>query len=359
MTASSGPNIHRTIVDFADDGRDFAVATVLSAEGSTPREAGTKAVIEADGTIHGTVGGGRVEGDVQGRAAEVIESGLPLILDFELEGHRTASIHPICGGNMRILIDPTAHTHRDAYAHAVEAEENRGRGVLLTSIRRHSEPEVSVRWVPEDAEPPDLDFPSAEAIRDAPADETPALMVRDGGEPVASQQEVLVEPLVLPPLLLVAGGGHVGRAVAIQADLVGFAVTVIDDREEFTEASRYPADVDTRCGDIAGELSDSTFGDDVYVAIVTRGHQHDRAALAACIDKPCAYIGMMGSTRKIGMVRKAMLDAGEATEEELDRVYAPIGLDIGAETVPELATSIVSQLVAVRRKGTAPRIPLK
>ena len=84
---------------------------------------------------------------------------------------------------------------------------------------------------------------------------------------------------------------------------------------------------------------------------MTRGHRHDAEALAECIHRPLAYLGMIGSRRKVALVRKKFLDAGLATEEELDRVRAPIGLEIGAVTVPEIAVSIVAQLIAVRRKG--------
>ena len=92
--------------------------------------------------------------------------------------------------------------------------------------------------------------------------------------------------------------------------------------------------------------------------IVTRGHQQDAAALRACIRRPAAYIGMIGSRRKVPLVRRQFLDSGWATAEEFDRVYAPIGLDIGAVTVPEIAASIMAQIIAVRRKGAVPRRPL-
>lgn len=91
--------------------------------------------------------------------------------------------------------------------------------------------------------------------------------------------------------------------------------------------------------------------------MVTRGHRHDKAALAACIHKGAAYVGMIGSRRKVALLKKDLLESGAATAEELGRVYAPIGLDIGAETVPEIAASIVAQLIGVRRKGSAPRMP--
>jgi xanthine dehydrogenase accessory factor len=203
----------------------------------------------------------------------------------------------------------------------------------------------------------DIGFPGAEAIREVLAGDTPKLFVQDLPAQGA-RLEVLVEPLSLPPLVVIAGGGHIGQALAVQAGQVGFQVVVIDDRPEFTDAALYPEGVAMRCGDIARELADFPVAADTYVVIVTRGHRQDQQALAACLRRRAAYIGMIGSRRKVAMIRKDLLESGAAGEAELARLYAPIGLDIGAETVPEIATSIVAQLIAVRRKGRSPRMPL-
>ena len=358
---SSAGEIHRAIVAFAESGRAFAAAVVLRDEGSTPRKAATKALIEPDGSIRGTIGGGKVEAETQRLAVEAIRTGRATVFDFALEGAGAEDDQPLCGGSMRILIDPGA-ARCAAYARAVEAERLRRRGVLLTSVRTSAAslagraPEVAVLWLAQDAVPADIGFPGVGAIRGALERQTPEFLVQDAPH-AGAQLQVLVEPLLPPPLLVIAGGGHIGQALAVQAGLVGFAVTVLDDRAEFTDPALYPAGVATRCGDIARELAGLPIAADTFIAIVTRGHQHDRAALAACIRKPAAYIGMIGSRRKVALIRKDLLESSAATEEEFDRVYAPIGLDIGAETVPEIAASIVAQLVAVCRRGAAPRFP--
>jgi xanthine dehydrogenase accessory factor len=130
--------------------------------------------------------------------------------------------------------------------------------------------------------------------------------------------------------------------------LLGFHVTVIDDRAEFTDPSLFPAGVETTTGDPAEELESCLVDEDTYIVIVTRGHQHDAAALRACLGAPAAYIGMIGSRRKAALVRRDLLASGMPTDE-LARVHCPVGLDIGAETVAEIAVSIAAQLVAVRR----------
>jgi xanthine dehydrogenase accessory factor len=397
-------DIHQAVVDFADAGRPFALAVVLAAEGSTPRQAGTKALIDSGGAIRGTIGGGPVEAETQRRAVEAIRAKRPLVFDFVMEGASAQSDRPICGGRMRILIDPTAADQRAVYAQAADACRRRERGVLLTTVRMaeprfsaeggmpapplrghvsgkgenmpserraghaaHDEgaspgnlvapvPQVTAEWFPQGAVPADVGFPGGEAIRAATAGEAPKHFVQDLS-PEGPRLEVLVEPLIPAPVLVIAGGGHIGQALALQAGLVGFDVVVIDDRSEFTDAALFPPGAVTRCGDIARELAALPAAGDTYIVVVTRGHRHDKEALAACIRKPAAYLGMIGSRRKVALIRKELAECGAAAEEELRRVYAPIGLDIGAETVPEIAASIVAQLIAVRRKGSAARMP--
>jgi xanthine dehydrogenase accessory factor len=130
-------------------------------------------------------------------------------------------------------------------------------------------------------------------------------------------------------------------------------VLVIDDRPEFADPALFAAGVRTRCGRLADEQATLPLDADTYVVIVTRGHQHDAEALAACIHAPVAYLGMIGSRRKVALVRQSFLEDGLATAAELDRVFAPIGLPIGAVSVPEIAVSIAAQLIAVRRGAGA------
>jgi xanthine dehydrogenase accessory factor len=345
-------DIHRKVVELADGGRSFALALILEAEGSTPRKAGVKAVIDENGCIWGTVGGGLVEAECQRRAVEACKSKRPIVFDIQLEGAATAEDAPICGGTMRILIDPTGAEDRAAYAQAADALQRRERGILLTMVRSAKDTEVAAQWFPENAIPLDAPFPGSEAIRSCLARETPQLFVEDLASP-AAHLEVFVEPVIPKPVLLIVGGGHVGQALAIQASLIGFDITVIDDRPEFTDPALFPDGVTTRCGDISKEVADFPINKDTYIVVVTRGHKHDADALRACIHSPAAYIGMIGSKRKVALIRKDFIETGIATEQEFNRVFAPIGLDIGSVTVPEIATSITAQLIVVRRKGSS------
>ena len=347
-------DIHEKIVEFIDSGQSFAVALVLKAEGSTPRQAGVRAVIDWAGKIWDTIGGGVVEAEAQRLAIEACRSKQPMVFDLQLQGAKRTDETPICGGMMRILVDPTAEKDRACYAQVAEAIRLRQRGVILTTACTTTSTEVTCHWFPQDAIPSDAPFPGDQNIRSCLDHESAQLFT----ESAHVFTEVLVEPVIPRPLLLIAGGGHVGQALAYQASLAGFDVTVIDERPEFTDPSLFPEGTRTCCGDIAKQLA-AHLEDDTYVVIVTRGHKLDAEALEACIHSRTAYIGMIGSKRKVALMRQHFIESGLAAEEEFDRVFTPIGLDIGAVTVPEIATSITAELIAVRRKGIVHKVSVK
>jgi xanthine dehydrogenase accessory factor len=344
-------NPYRQILQFIHTGNPFAVGLVLSAEGSTPREAGVRAVIDGAGRIAGTLGGGVVEVESQRRAVEACRSGRASVVAVELAGVDAGGVEPICGGLMRVLVDPTARKDEAAYAQVAEAVDQRRRGAVLTIIHTGGDVSTEVRWWAEGDEPLVSASPvlaDQQGIAECVDTGQARLFGREGPGGLV---EVLVEPVVPGPLLLIAGGGHIGQALAAQGALAGFDVTVIDDRTEFTDPALYPEGACLCCGDISRELAAQPLGSNSFVVIVTRGHRQDAEALQACIRAPAAYIGMIGSRRKVALMRQSFISDGWATEEEFDRVFAPIGVDIGAETVPEIAASIVAQLIAVRRKG--------
>jgi len=356
MTDRTEPHdLFRTIIAFLDAGRPFAVATVLKADGSTPVMAGAKAVIEADGTIHGTVGGGAAEAETQRRAKLVVCSGKPVVFDCDLRGPGVHEPDPICGGSMRLLVAPSASASSTDYRQAAATLTRRERGVWLTTLRQGDGLEAKSQFLAEAGLAKDNGFLNADVLTTCLIEEMPVLVVLPNAEP----GEVFIEPLIPKPVLLIVGGGHVGQAVAALANLLGFEVGVIEDRPEFANRALFPPGTKTYCGSVAQELAAFPMNrSSTFIVLVTRGHQQDSLALRACIRRPAAYIGMIGSRRKVPLVRRQFIESGWTTAEEFDRIYAPIGLDIGAVTVPEIATSILAQIIAVRRQGVAPKMPL-
>ena len=159
-------------------------------------------------------------------------------------------------------------------------------------------------------------------------------------------------------MLVIAGAGHVGHALSAIASTLDFRVTVIDDRNDFVSSERFP-NATKIIGDIESELRRFAIDANTYLVIVTRGHRHDGHALHAVIDSPAKYIGLIGSKSKIKTIFDDLSKAGVAAEKLL-RIHAPIGYEIGAVTVNEIAISIAAELIATRRgREDRPANPMK
>ena len=163
------------------------------------------------------------------------------------------------------------------------------------------------------------------------------------------QMEVFIEPLEAPPSLYVFGAGHVGFYLARAASEAGFELHVIDDRAAFANRERFPFAKSVVVDDIPAWLSQTTLPSSAYAVIVTRGHRNDLDALEALASRELRYLGLIGSRAKVARIYDQLLADNRATLEQLSRVHAPIGLDIGAVTPQEIAVSIAAELIAVRR----------
>jgi xanthine dehydrogenase accessory factor len=169
----------------------------------------------------------------------------------------------------------------------------------------------------------------------------------DNGLICGGTVEVFVEPILPQPTVYLFGGGHVSMAVAKAAQSAGFGVGVIDDREAFANAQRFPMaqEIYTSFQEAFEKLQPNA---STYLVIVTRGHKEDMRVLAWAVRSKARYVGMIGSRRKVISVYKALEQQGYRADE-FERVYAPMGLEIGALSPEEIAISIVAELVAVRR----------
>ena len=302
----------REIVTRCAAGERLALCVVVGSRGSTPQEAGAKMLVLADGRTIGTLGGGCVEAEVRRRALELLPAGVSKRLQFRLDHDYGWDDGLICGGTMDILVhllDGSASV--EPFARAVD-ELAHGRVATI-------------------------------ALPDPDAGERPAYVDQ-------------IEPA---PRLVIAGAGHVGQSLAEIAATLGFEVTIIDDRADCASAERFPRATHRVVGDIETELRRWPVDARTYVVIVTRGHRHDGSALAAVLDSPAKYVGLIGSKRKVMTIFGDLLAQG-ASIDALCRVHAPVGLEIGAVTVPEIALSIGAELVAVRRgRDDAPASPMK
>ncbi|HZB25225.1 MAG TPA: XdhC/CoxI family protein [Vicinamibacterales bacterium] len=171
---------------------------------------------------------------------------------------------------------------------------------------------------------------------------------QENGLVCGGQMDVHIDPLAPTPRLYVIGAGHVGHHLARVAHESGFRVHVVDDREKFANRERFPAAEEIVVAHIPEWLHGAEIPASAYVAVVTRGHQHDLEALRALAACDLRYLGLIGSRAKVARIYDALAAEGMPAEC-LERIRAPIGLEIGAVTPAEIAVSIVAELIAVRR----------
>ena len=177
-----------------------------------------------------------------------------------------------------------------------------------------------------------------------------ALAERQSGTVTTDDGTRLYLDILSPdPKLLICGAGHIGLSLARFAREVGFRVTILDDRSDFAHQARFPG-CDVIAEDYAVALQGMPLGPSSYVVVVTRGHEHDSECLAAILPKETAYIGLIGSRRRIRFVLEALARRG-ISRDRLNDIFTPIGLPIGSESPEEIALAIAAELVCVRRRG--------
>ena len=178
-----------------------------------------------------------------------------------------------------------------------------------------------------------------------------ARITRREAESGSGGYQVMLEVHEPPATLVIVGGGHIGKALATIGDLCGFSVVVVDDRPEYASRERFPEADRVICGDFAEVLGELPIDANSYIVTVTRGHKHDEISLRQVAESEAAYVGMIGSKRRVSAVLQHLIDEG-LDAEAVRRVHTPIGLDIGAETPEEIAVAIMAEVVQVRRGGS-------
>ncbi len=289
------------------------LATVTRVHGSVPREVGAKMIVCSD-RIFGTIGGGAGEAKAIQQSLIVLETGQKQRIEIDLTGAPQRETQGICGGKMQVWLERWSG----------EA------AITLVQSILHLLSEQTVTLVtPFDT------------------DRAPYLVHLAESTP----PNAFVETLQPPPTLLIIGAGHVGESLAKVAHLIGFQIMVQDDRPEWANSQRYPDAAGIFNDPIDQVVEQFSIHSNLYVALVTRGYQYDLAALEGLLNRDItyAYIGMIGSEKRVRQVYQALAKIG-ISESKLKGIYAPIGLEIGALTPEEIAVSIAAELISVRRR---------
>jgi xanthine dehydrogenase accessory factor len=339
----------------------LVLATVTSTEGSTPQKPGSSALFNKSGLVAGTIGGGVLEGKVQMIAIDSVKTKEPVHQVFRLDTSISGGEDALCGGKICILVDPELVRHKHVFEALRKSAGERIPGVLITLITDAENNKIFIDryWATDEdrslipAELKPFIEPEIKGLISG-IDSYDFRELKIEKEESKPSHLLLFEPVIPPPRLIIAGAGHIGKALSQIGSTLDFEVTIIDDRPEFANAENIPYANHIITGDIGNAIEKIEKGDDTFIVIVTRGHRDDGNALKACIGSDAAYIGMIGSKTKIALMHGEFIGNGWATEEQWKNIFAPIGLDIRSKTVEEIAVSIAAQLIEVKNKPRTP-----
>ena len=336
--------LFQELQEVLEAGETAALATIIRRRGSVPREVGAKMLVRRDGRISGTIGGGCGEAEVWRGALNAIDTGRTSIVQVSLTDEIALESQGVCGGTFEILIQPWSPAAPEAGQPSLlelvratrVALENEQAAALATICAangswrstqgrqmlyyENGETLGTFTW-PGAANDPGARL--AQDVRDALHTGIPRIAKITGTAP-DTWAEVFIEPCIPPPVLLIAGAGHIAVPLAALASLMKFSVSVTDDRASFANRERFPTARQVLVGDIEAILRAYPINERTNVVLVTRAHSHDVQGLRAIIDSPAAYIGMIGSQRRVWAVLKLLHDEGVPTEKLL-RIRAPIG----------------------------------
>jgi xanthine dehydrogenase accessory factor len=252
-------DIYQAVSNIISKNERGVLVTVVATKGSVPRKAGAKMLIKEDGSFIGTVGGGSVEHAVKSKAVEILKSGVPQLLHFDLTGNEEGATM-ICGG----------------------------------------------------------------------------------------QLDAFFEPITAQETLYLFGAGHIARATAAMGRLLGFHIVVIDPRPEYNNADYLPDADELIAEDFNRAFTKLNIKPTDYIVIYTYAHTMDEECLHFALGTQAKYIGMIGSKKKVMEIKERLMKRG-ITQEQLDSVHSPIGIDINAETPDEISVSILAEIIKVRR----------
>jgi xanthine dehydrogenase accessory factor len=343
--------IFAEIDNYLNQNRRLVLARIIRQVGIAPRRMGTRCLIIEDGTLIGTIGGGRLEHEIIEKAKHILHTAKTVTHHFSPGGTEVTKTGMLCGGIADVYLEPLFPENRatGALFAKIAAMTAEGRtGSLLTAVADgiRADDTAGRLLIDEDGK---ATGDIGANIKDALGDSNKYLNVRSPvlRELVPEEVSVFVEPIRREDTLYLFGAGHVSTFVAPLATTVGFRVAVIDDRKEFANRERFPAAADILVVPYTEAFKQIRMTSSSYLVIATRGHRHDLAVLRRAVDGPCAYLGMIGSRRKIQTIFDALRQEG-VSESNLKKVHAPIGLDIGADTPEEIAVSILAELIQAR-----------
>ncbi len=331
------------------DEEEVALATVIETWGSSPRRPGAKMALTPDGKIAGSVSGGCVEGAVFEAGVEALEQRRPRRLHFGVADETAWDVGLACGGEIDIFVEPLDPELAARIGRLLNEERA---GVVATVVEGPEEYVGAKLLIDEDGTVSgNLDEGVAAAVREEAAGTLAAGQPRRITVPTeAATLELFLDVILPPPTLIMVGGVHIAIALAKMARALNYRTIIVDPRRAFGSEERFP-EVDELIQKWPQEaFANLALTPSTAVTMLTHDPKIDDPALKIVLDSSAFYVGALGSSRTHTRRQRRLLEDGVA-EEKVDRIHAPIGLDIEAQTPEEIAVAIMAEIVAARRKG--------
>ncbi|MEW6455484.1 MAG: XdhC/CoxI family protein [Acidobacteriota bacterium] len=344
-------DILKELKEIIEKDKEVVIATVIDAKGSTPRRIGAKMIIKRDGTIVSSVGGGLAEAEVIKAAEEIFEGGNNRVLELKFYEGKEAKGVGICGGKMQVFLEKI-----DSLEWINLLMENREEELISGTV-------ITCENV-ENLFPGErvLIKKNGSFVKDSGNNFINNLIQKEMLEssiksfPYLStlnfedkRVTIFFESFFEKPEILIMGAGHVGMELYKIAKNFNFKIVILDDRKDFANRERFPEADEIICDSWDGMLKNLKINSNSFCVLVNREHSLDQKILKNIVEKEAAYIGMIGSRRKINTIFETLKKEG-ISEIYLKKVRSPIGIDIGAESPEEIALSIMAEIIKIKNK---------
>ena len=312
----------KNLIDSLERENEVVLATIVDKRGSAPRGVGTMMLIHKDGKIHGTIGGGPVENDLINLGKELIKEKSSKLLSVNFTGETV-----ICGGNVKVVLEYISDEKFDFYKKLYENYQAGIKQFLIKNLETFENKLIPYPNVPEKYK---------------------KYFVEKLKEKNFIKDNLFFQYISSLPELHIFGAGHIAIPLYEIGKLCEFKIFVYDDRKEFATKDRFQeANVILTGMENVGDKINFNYS--CFFVLVTREHKHDEVILKQLLGKPYAYIGMIGSKRRVKSVKERIINQG-FNREEVEKIYSPIGLDISAETPAEIAVSIMAEVIKVKNE---------
>jgi len=318
------------------------LCSVIEWKGSVPRKDYPMMLVLEDGSILGTIGGGSMELKVTKAATDLIGKSHSHLFNFDMTGTDVHADVGLCGGTLKVLVEPFSAKLQEFYNNMLKQMAENRKLMVQVSLNSTDEVTVNRRLITKRLDISETDPVLRNIVQQIYENQQTKAFE------YAEHRYLIWQPFT-PPVIHIFGAGHVGQSVATLAHFNDLQVRVYDDRSELMTSARFPhAKMIKIRFPIKWEDVPAIDVHD-FVLIASREHKHDRELLSGLLKTPPKYIGLVSSSRKWKILGESLSSSG-ITDEAISKVHAPVGLNISAQTVPEIAISIMSEIIGVYRR---------